>query len=183
MDGLLKPAKTTKRYWWPKTVLYILVKVKKVYTLIQTLHNPERIVHYNSFCVTGVSYILVCLVWSCHWFVETWTGSLVQKRAAQCSERCLCRLSGWAPASLLLLLDQWRRWCSVKPKWIWWMEVAWWDNLEQDRRENQTLAFDLTTLFTLSFKATSTAVSLAATVLLSWPVTGSRLFEIAGDWE
>lgn len=41
--------------------------------------------------------------------------------------------------------------------------------------------FDLTTLLTLSFKVTSTAVSLAAMVLLSWPVTGSRLLEIAED--
>ena len=32
-----------------------------------------------------------------------------------------------------------------------------------------------------SFKVASTALSLAATVLLSWLVTGSRLLEIAGE--
>lgn len=45
--------------------------------------------------------------------------------------------------------------------------------------EGQPPTLDLTTLLTLSFRATSTAVSLAATVLLSCPATGSRILEIA----
>lgn len=45
----------------------------------------------------------------------------------------------------------------------------------------QTLTLDLTTLSMLSFRVTSTAVSLAAIVLFSWPVTGSRLLEIAAE--
>lgn len=42
------------------------------------------------------------------------------------------------------------------------------------------LTFDFTSLVMFSFKVPSTAVSLAAIVLLSWPVTGSRLLEMSG---
>lgn len=41
------------------------------------------------------------------------------------------------------------------------------------------LTFDLTTLVTFSLSVPSTAVSLAAMVLVSWPVTGSRLLAMA----
>lgn len=41
------------------------------------------------------------------------------------------------------------------------------------------LTLDLTTLVTFSFSVPSTAVNLAAMVLFIWPVTGSRLFDMA----
>lgn len=55
-------------------------------------------------------------------------------------------------------------------------------NLNRWRSEPAT-TLDLTTLVTLSFRVTSTAVSLAAIVLFSWHVTGSRLLEIAKERE
>lgn len=45
----------------------------------------------------------------------------------------------------------------------------------------EPLTLDLTTLVMLSFSAASTVVSLAPTVLLRCPTTGSRLFEIASQ--
>jgi len=127
-------------------------------------------------------YILVCLVWSCRWSAETWTGSLFQTLAARCFGRRLCRPLGWVPALLQLLLDRLHPLCSKK------QEVE--KNecrtcKEQDGGctlcSNDTPTLDLTTLPTLSFSVTSTAVSLAAIVLFRWPVTGSRLLEIAGE--
>lgn len=149
-------------------------------------------VDYMGFCgMTRSPHILGCLVWSCHWSVETWTGSLAQTQEARCFGTPLCTPPGWAPAWLRRRLDQWRLSCSGE-------EAATGDiHVQEAKKQTRNKhsidgrgsgcwvvsppTFDLTTLLTLSFKVTSTAVSLAAMVLLSWPVTGSRLLEMAED--
>lgn len=53
--------------------------------------------------------------------------------------------------------------------------------IQTSGKVRQSPTFDFTTLPTLSFRVTSTAVSLAAIVLFSWPVTGSKVLEIARE--
>lgn len=71
--------------------------------------------------------------------------------------------------------------CCVLGTESWWSE-----ELKQGSRvqsQGEPLTLDLTTLVTLSFRVASTLVSLAVTVLLRRPMTGSRLFVIAGEAE
>lgn len=160
-------------------VLTITRLTTEIHTLITILKKKKK-----KGEIWGLTYIPACLVWSSRWSVGTCSGSLSRTRAARCSGRCPCTPPEWAPASLRPLLDRWRPSCSAHGK-----NGSSWEGRDNKKkvavaaafRRGRTLAFDLTTLLTLSFSATSTAVILAATELLSWLVTGSRLFEMAGE--
>ena len=139
---------------------------------------------------SGGTYTLGSPVWSCRWSVGTLTDSPGRTQATQSSERLPYRPSGWSPAVPRSLPVQSRLLCSGNQEEILWVCIvlqgaslasheAW--TVFVLSQNIHTHTFDLTTLMRFSFKVTSTALSLAATVLLSWLVTGSRLLEIAGE--
>ena len=129
---------------------------------------------------SGETYTLGSPVWSCRWSVGTLTDSPCQTQATQSSERLPYRPSGWCPAVLQSLPGQSRLLCSGNQEEFLWVCMKH-EKCFDSSLTHTTHTFDLTTLMRFSFKVASTALSLAATVLLSWLVTGSRLLEIAGE--